>query len=619
MKKLLLGNEAVAQGAWEAGVHVVSSYPGTPSTEITETLAKMSGVYCEWSPNEKVSAEVAIGAAIGGGRAMCCMKHVGLNVAADPLFTSAYAGVNGGLVFAVADDPGLFSSQNDQDSRFYALSAHVPMLEPSDSSECREFAKKAFELSEKYDTPVILRLTTRVSHSRSPVEIGERQIVAKKPYKKDIQKYVMMPGMAKKRQAVVKERDRILADVANEWTILDNPGRKLGIITSGICYQYVKEVFPEASVLKLGMVYPLPERAIREFASSVEELLVVEELEPYIENFVRQIGISNVEGKKYFTPLGELGTEKIRQAYYGNITPAAQTSGASGLSTDDAPMRPPTLCPGCPHRGVFYTLSQLKLRVTGDIGCYTLGAAAPYKAMDACICMGASIGMSHGMEKAEAVAKAEAGAAAGATGDAASLSAAGEVAASGATASDIVGDNIPGTVAVIGDSTFMHSGITGLVNIVYNKGTSTVIILDNSITGMTGHQQNPTTGKTIRMEDTYPVDLTLLCKAVGVNRVRVEDPFDLKKFRKAVQEEIAAPEPSVIIAQRPCALLKGVKYGAPVYIDTEKCRKCGACMRVGCPAIIKGAEGMRIDRSLCVGCEFCSQMCAFGAIRKEAE
>jgi indolepyruvate ferredoxin oxidoreductase alpha subunit len=602
MLKLLLGNEAVAQGAWEAGVHVVSSYPGTPSTEITETLAKMSGVYCEWSPNEKVSAEVAIGAAIGGGRAMCCMKHVGLNVAADPLFTSSYAGVNGGLVFAVADDPGLFSSQNDQDSRFYALSAHVPMLEPSDSAECREYAKKAFELSEKYDTPVILRLTTRVSHSRSPVEAGERTPVPKKTYKKDIQKYVMMPGMAKKRQAVVKERDRILTETANEWTRLENPGRKLGIITSGICYQYVKEVFPEASVLKLGMIYPLPEKAIRDFAATVEELLVVEELEPYIENFVRQLGITGVEGKKYFTPLGELGTEKIRQAYYGTVTPAAKTGEESGLSPDDAPMRPPTLCPGCPHRGVFYTLSQLKLRVTGDIGCYTLGAAAPYKAMDACICMGASIGMSHGMEKAEAAARAEAAAAEGA----------------GAGTSDGE-DNVPGTVAVIGDSTFMHSGITGLVNIVYNKGASTVIILDNSITGMTGHQQNPTTGKTIRMEDTYPVDLTLLCKSVGVNRVRVEDPFDLKKFRKAVQEEIAAPEPSVIIAQRPCALLKGVKYGAPVFIDTEKCRKCGACMRVGCPAIIKGESGMRIDRSLCAGCEFCSQMCAFGAIRKEAE
>ncbi|MBR6934874.1 MAG: indolepyruvate ferredoxin oxidoreductase subunit alpha [Clostridia bacterium] len=596
MKELLLGNEAVARGAWEAGVHVVSSYPGTPSTEITETLAKLSSVYCEWSPNEKVSAEVAIGAAIGGGRAMCCMKHVGLNVAADPLFTASYAGVNGGLVFAVADDPGLFSSQNDQDSRFYALSAHVPMLEPSDSAECHEFAKKAFELSEKYDTPVILRLTTRVSHSRSPVEVGERNVVPKKPYKKDIQKYVMMPGMAKKRQAIVKERDRVMTGEADAWVKLDNPGRKLGVITSGICYQYVREVFPDASVLKLGMIYPLPERSIKEFAASVEELIVVEELEPYIENYVRQLGIAYVEGKKYFTPLGELGTEKIRQSYYGTKTPVAELSEGSGLKPEDAPMRPPTMCPGCPHRGVFYTLSQLKLRVTGDIGCYTLGAAAPYKAMDACICMGASIGMSHGMEKAESVARAEAG------------------------AGDNDSDGIRGTVAVIGDSTFIHSGITGLVNIVYNKGASTVIILDNSITGMTGHQQNPTTGKTIRMEDTYPVDLTLLCKAVGVNRVRVEDPFDLKKFKAAVLEEIDANEPSVIIARRPCVLLKGVNYGKPVEIDGDKCRKCGACMRLGCPAILKTEDGrMKIDRSLCTGCEFCVQMCGFGAIGKKTE
>ncbi len=593
MRELLLGNEAVARGAWEAGVHVVSSYPGTPSTEITETLAKLSGVYCEWSPNEKVSAEVAAGASIGGGRAMCCMKHVGLNVAADPLFTLSYSGVNGGLVFAVADDPGLFSSQNDQDSRFYALSAHVPMLEPSDSEECLEYTKKAFALSEKYDTPVILRLTTRVSHSRSLVDVGERKPVPKKPYKKDIRKYVMMPGMAKKRQAVVKERDAALSAESDSWVKLINPGQKLGIITSGICYQYVREAFPDASVLKLGMIYPLPEAAIKEFAASCEELLIVEELEPYIENFVHQIGIPYAEGKKYFTPLGELGTEKLKNSYYGTTAPCAKIGAESDLSTEDAPSRPPTLCPGCPHRGVFYTLSRLKLRVTGDIGCYTLGATEPYKAMDACICMGASVGMSHGMEKAEKCAAAE---------------------AENGTCAD---DGIRGTVAVIGDSTFIHSGITGLINVVYNKGASTVIILDNSITGMTGHQQNPTTGKTIRMEDTYPIDLTMLCRAVGVNRVRVEDPFDLKKFREAVLEEIAAPEPSVIIAQRPCALLKGVNYGLPVYIDGSACRRCGACMKLGCPAILKDGNDYRIDRSLCLGCGFCVQMCHFGAMKKE--
>jgi len=592
MKKLLLGNEAAAYGAWEAGVHVVSSYPGTPSTEITETISKLSGVYTEWAPNEKVAAEVAIGASLAGGRALCCMKHVGVNVAADPLFTSSYAGVNGGLVFICADDPGVFSSQNDQDSRFYALSAHIPMLEPADSDECRVYTKKAFELSEEYDTPVMVRLTTRVSHSRSLTDTQERAVVAKKPYVKDIQKNVMMPGMARRKQVAVKARDVKLGEVAGEWTEVIKGSSKLGIITSGICYQYVREVFPEASVLKLGMVYPLPEKAIREFAAGVETLIVAEELEPFIENFVRQLGIP-VEGKKYFTACGELGTETLKRSYFGTETPHAVLPEAVGLNITDAPGRPPTLCPGCPHRGVFYTLSQLKLRVMGDIGCYTLGATAPYKAMDACICMGASIGMAHGAFKAEQASKAELGEA-------------------------YEDDGVKGTVAVIGDSTFAHSGITGLVNTVYNKGISTVIILDNSITGMTGHQQNPLTGKTITGEETYPLDVLKLCDAVGIRRVRVVDPFDLKAFKQAVTEEVAAEEPSVIIAQRPCALLKGVKYGAPWRIDPDKCRGCGACARLGCPAIVKAGKVYKIDRAQCIGCGFCTQMCGFGAMSKEA-
>lgn len=589
MKKLLLGNEAVAQGAYEAGVHVVSSYPGTPSTEITENIAKYPEIYCEWAPNEKVALEVAVGASIAGARAMCCMKHVGLNVAADPLFTAAYTGVNGGLVIVVADDPGMHSSQNEQDSRFYALSAHLPMLEPSDSAECADCIKTAFEISETFDTPVLVRLTTRIAHARSPVEIGTRRKVPKKEYRKDIMKYVMMPGMAKKRHVALAERMHAIEAYADgKNTSCQGPNRveqgdpSLGIITSGICYQYVKEVFPKASILKLGMVYPLPEQMIRAFAETVERLLVVEELEPFIENDIRQLGISDVSGKQYFTNQGELSTSGIREAFYGETLPRAEAACAV-----EAPQRPPVMCPGCPHRAVFYTLAGLKLRVSGDIGCYTLGAMAPYQAIDACVCMGASVGMAHGMEKAEAAAECL--------------------------------EPLPETVAVIGDSTFIHSGITGLIDIVYNKGNATVIILDNSITGMTGHQQNPATGYTIRNEKTTAVDLVKLAEAVGVKRVRVEDPFDMKAFRAAVKEELAAHEPSVIIAQRPCALLKTVSYGAPVEIDAARCKKCGSCMRLGCPAIYKEAEAYHIDHSLCVGCGLCKQMCAFGAIQKPGE
>ena len=580
MKELLLGNEAVARGAWEAGVNVVSSYPGTPSTEITENLAKYdkTQVYCEWAPNEKVAMEVAIGASVAGARSMCCMKHVGLNVSADPLFTSAYTGVNGGLVIVVADDPGMHSSQNEQDSRFYGLSAHVPVLEPSDSQECKDFTKMAFVISETFDTPVILRLTTRIAHARSLTELCERENVPIKTYQKDIGKYVMMPAMAKKRHIFVQERMARLGARSDELASIEYGDKKLGIVTSGINFQYVKEVFPHASVLKVNMVHPLPEKKIREFAGAVEELLVVEELEPFIESHIRQLGIEQVAGKKYFGVQGELSTAAIKKAYYGQAAEHAE------LAEDiPVPPRPPVLCPGCPHRGVFYVLSQLNIRVSGDIGCYTLGALAPYNALHNCVCMGASVSMAHGMEKAFTVSGEQ--------------------------------EKMP-TVAVIGDSTFMHSGITGLIDIVYNKGTSTVIILDNSITGMTGHQQNPTTGYTIRMEETPPVNLIKLAEAVGVRRVRVEDPFDMKKFKAVVQEELAADEPSVIIAQRPCALLKNVKYGSPVVIDQEKCKKCGSCMKLGCPAIIKKDGCYMIDASLCAGCRHCEQMCPFHCIAK---
>ena len=582
MKQLMLGNEAIARGAWEAGVGVVSSYPGTPSTEVTECISKYgkNEIYCEWAPNEKVAMEVAIGASVEGARSMCCMKHVGLNVAADPLFTSAYTGVNGGMVVVVADDPGMHSSQNEQDTRYYGLSAHVPVLEPSDSSECKEFTKKAFEISEEYDVPVILRTTTRIAHARSLVELADREGTAKKPYTQDIMKYVMMPGMAKKRHLVVEERTKKLEALSDEMAVVEEGDKSLGIVTSGISYQYVKEVFPKASVLKVNMVHPLPAEKIKSFAAGVDKLLVVEELEPFMENFIRQLGIDKVEGKKYFGIQGELSTTKIRKDYFG-IDPENAT-----LAEEVAvPPRPPVLCPGCPHRGVFYTLSKMKVRVSGDIGCYTLGAMAPYGAIHSTVCMGASVSMAHGMQKAEEI-------------------------------TGVADDEKIKTVAVIGDSTFMHSGITGLIDIVYNKGASTVIILDNSITGMTGHQQNPTTGWTIRMEETHPVNLVKLAEAVGVKRIRIEDPFKMKELQKAIEEELAADEPSVIIAQRPCALLKNVNYGAPVVIDQEKCRKCGSCMKLGCPAIIKKDGNYMIDSSLCAGCRQCEQMCPFGCISK---
>ena len=575
MKKLMLGNAAVARGAYEAGVRVVSSYPGTPSTEITESVVEYKDVYVEWAPNEKVAAEVAIGASIAGARAMSCMKHVGLNVMADPVFTVSYIGANGGLVFCVADDPGMHSSQNEQDSRHYAAAAKIPMLEPSNSAECRDFTKAAFELSEKYDTPVFVRLSTRVSHSQSLVELYDPEEVALKDYEKNIPKHVMMPAMAKQRHVIVEQREQALREFANDCpfnTVEDN-GAKIGVISSGAAYTYAKEALGDkANYLKLGLVYPLPEKLIREFAESVEELWCIEELDPIFEQFIKSLGIT-VKGKEHFSLLGEYSQNMIKKAVLGEDTASAQIA--------QIPARPPVLCVGCPHRGTFYVLKKLGVTVSGDIGCYTLGAVAPLSSVDTTICMGASVSAAHGMAKAR-------------------------------------GEEFnKKLVSVIGDSTFIHSGITGLIDIVYNKGNNTVIILDNSITGMTGHQDNPTTGKTIRGEATRQVDLVALCKAVGVERVRVEDPFDLKGFEAAVREELAAEEPSVIIAQRPCALLKTVKYTGHCTIDKDKCRNCGLCMKMGCPAISRKDGKPTIDLTQCNGCGLCVNVCPFGAISKE--
>ncbi len=577
MKKLMLGNAAVARGAYEAGVRVVSSYPGTPSTEITESMVQYEDVYVEWAPNEKVAAETAIGASIAGGRAMSCMKHVGLNVMADPVFTVSYIGANAGLVFCVADDPGMHSSQNEQDSRHYAKAAKIPMLEPSDSGECRDFTKLAFSLSEEYDTPVFIRLSTRVSHSQSLVELHEPENIELKPYVKNIAKNVMMPANAIGRHVVVEERSRKLVEFAEtcELNTVEDNGSRIGVITSGVSYVYSKDALGDkVNYLKLGMVYPLPEKLIKDFAASVDTLYVVEELDGFIEEFVRSLGIE-VRGKDHFTLLGEYSQNMIAKVVLGEETAAAEPL--------PLPKRPPVMCAGCPHRGTFYVLSKLGLTVSGDIGCYTLGAVAPLKSVDTTICMGASVSAAHGMVKARGR------------------------------------DFSKQLVSVIGDSTFIHSGITGLIDIVYNKGNNTVIILDNSITGMTGHQDNPTTGFTIRKEPTVQVDLEALCHSVGVRRVRVEDPFDLKGFEAAVKEELAADEPSVIIAQRPCALLKTVKYTGHCAVDAEKCRKCKKCMKLGCPAISVDNGCVKIDENQCNGCGLCVGVCPFGAISKEDE
>ena len=568
----MLGNEAVARGLYENGCKVVSSYPGTPSTEITEYASKYDEIYCEWAPNEKVATEVAIGASIGGARSFCAMKHVGLNVAADPVFTASYTGVNAGMIIGVADDPGMHSSQNEQDSRHYAIAAKLPMVEPADSKECIDYIAKAYELSEQFDTPVLFRLCTRVSHSQSLVEPKDRVEPALKEYKKDIAKYVMMPAMAKRKHPVVEKRQADLAELA-ETTELNQVimgDTKIGIITAGISYQYAREVFGNsASYLKLGLINPLPTRLIEDFAKKVDKLYVIEELDDIIETHCKKIGV-NVIGKEIFPAIGEF-SQKLIAERMGLPEKEYVTL------DENIPMRPPVMCAGCPHRGMFYVLSKLKLTVFGDIGCYTLGAQAPLAAIDTTVCMGASVSGLHGFNKARP-------------------------------------DDTKKSVCVIGDSTFIHSGVTGLINIAYNQGCSTVIILDNSITGMTGHQQNPTTGYTIKGDPTAAVDLEALCHAVGIPRVRVVDPHDLAAAEAVVKEEVAADEPSVIIARRPCALLKYVKHNPPLKVDRDKCKSCKACLKVGCPAISFKDGKAVIDATQCVGCSLCKQMCKFGCI-----
>ena len=572
MKRLLIGNEAVALGLYHGGLGLVSAYPGTPSTEITEFLSKFDDIHSEWAPNEKVATEVAFGASLAGMRSACAMKHVGLNVAADPLFTLSYTGVTGGMVVCVADDPAMHSSQNEQDSRHYAIAAKVPMLEPSDSREAYEFAKSAFELSEKFDTPVLLRMCTRIAHSQCIVELGERQAVELKPYEKQAAKYIMMPGYAKQRHPIVEKRTEALREFAEDcaYNKVEYADSDIGIITSGCSYLYVKEALGDSvNILKIGMPNPLPVRMIRDFASKVKKLYVIEELDPVIENHVRALGIE-VIGKEMFSAIGEFSQKTIREAF-----------GLSAGETVEAPAvpgRPPMMCAGCPHRGMYYTLVKNHVTVLGDIGCYTLGAVAPLNALDSTLCMGASVSSIHGFNAARG------------------------------------SEQEKKTVAVIGDSTFMHSGMTGLVNIAYNATNSTVIILDNSITGMTGHQQNPTTGYNIKGDPAAKVDLEALCHALGINRVRVVDPYDLKACDTVLKEELAAEEPSVIISRRPCVLLKYVKHNAPLRVDADKCRSCKRCMGLGCPAISMKDGKARIDTTLCVGCNVCAQLCAFGAI-----
>lgn len=574
MKELMLGNKAFARGLYEAGCSVVSSYPGTPSTEVTEEIAKFEEVYSEWAPNEKVAMEVAFGASLAGKRSFCGMKHVGLNVAADPLYTCSYTGVNGGMVICVADDAGMHSSQNEQDSRHHAIASKVPMLEPSDSKEALEFAKKAYEISEEFDTPVIIKMCTRVAHSQSVVETGERVCPEPIPYEKNIAKYVMMPGNAIRRHPIVEERTRKLIEFAetSDLNRIEMGSAELGVITSSTCYQYAKEALGDsASILKLGMVNPLPVKLIKDFAAKVDRLVVIEELDPIIENHCKMLGL-NVSGKDIFPMEGEYSQSMIAKKLGVEVS--------EPLSLDETlPVRPPVMCSGCPHRGLFYTLSKNKCTVLGDIGCYTLGAVAPLSAMEMTLCMGASISATHGFNKA------------------------------------LGKESESKTVAVIGDSTFMHSGMTGLADIAYNQSNSTVIILDNSITGMTGHQQNPTTGYNIKGDPAGKIDLEALVKAMGINRVAVVDPYNLEECDRVLKEELEAEEPSVIISRRPCALLKYVKHNKPFKVDQDKCVGCRSCMKIGCPSIsIKNKKAV-VDNTLCVGCGVCRQMCKFDALK----
>ena len=577
MKQLMLGNKAVARGLYEAGCCFASSYPGTPSTEVTEELAKYDEVVCEWAPNEKVAMEAAFGASLAGRRSFCAMKHVGLNVAADPLYTMSYTGVNAGLVIVVADDAGMHSSQNEQDSRHHAIAAKVPMLEPSDSQEALEFARLAYEISEKFDTPVLLKMCTRVAHSQSVTETSERCVPVKQ-YEKNIAKYVMMPGNAKKRHPIVEERTRLLKEYAETAPVnrVEMGSPDLGIITSSTSYQYVKEVFgTSASILKIGMANPLPDQLILDFAKKVDRLVVVEELDPVMENHCKALGLK-VSGKDILPICGEFSQNLIAKAL------GREASEGIALS-ESLPLRPPVMCPGCPHRGLFYTLNKIGCTVLGDIGCYTLGAVPPLASMEMTLCMGASVSSIHGFNQM-----------------------------GGPEAQK-------NTVCVIGDSTFMHSGMTGLANIAYNQSSSTVIILDNSITGMTGHQQNPTTGLNLRGEPAGKIDLEALCRAMGFQRVKVVDPYDLASCEETIRAELMAGEPSVIISRRPCALLKYVKKKAPLRIDPEKCRGCTSCMKIGCPAISIRNRKAVIDKTLCIGCGVCTQMCRFDAFSAEGK
>lgn len=596
MKQLMLGNAAAARGLFESGCKLVSSYPGTPSTEITEEAAKFKEIYCEWAPNEKVALETAFGASLAGVRSFCAMKHVGLNVAADPLYTASYSGVNAGLVVGVADDPGMHSSQNEQDSRHHAIASKIPMIEPSDSNEAKNFMKIAFEMSEKFDTPVLFKLCTRVSHSQSIVQTEERTEHPRKNYEKNIQKNVMTPANAIKKHPIVEERNKKIADWASESGLVkielakpeNNSGNsaKIGIITSSTSYQYVKEVFGDSvSVLKLGLVNPLPEKMIRGFASKVKALYIVEELDPIFETYIRSLGLENeIHGKDLLPICGEYSQNLLRKCLY-EIIPDEQkkilSESENAFKIPNLPIRPPIMCAGCPHRGIFYILSKLKLNVMGDIGCYTLGAAAPLYAMDMNLCMGASVSSLHGWNKAG-----------------------GE-------------DFEKKSVAVIGDSTFAHSGITGLLNIAYNQTNSTVIVLDNSITGMTGHQQNPTTGKNLYGEAAGRVDIELLARSMGIERIKVVDPYNLSECESVIKEELSVPSPSLIISRRPCVLLKEVKAKPPLSVNEEKCKSCKMCMKIGCPAISMKNKKARIDATLCVGCGVCAELCRFDAFVKQ--